>query len=157
MTSWTPAPARTRYNRTYEFTTNVGDQTVTRTLDDLIGLDTMPVEVNADGTITERRDLYTPEVYANTTDDGESYLPDAEADAHATLNREGWEPMRGYTGQHGAGADAWFMHASEFIGGGLARDILATPGVYAAVVIYPLAAEGVEVEPTEWAVIRRTR
>jgi len=46
---------------------------------------------------------------------------------------EGWQVMRGYTGQHGYnGPD---MHNSEFIGGGMARDILEAPGLYVALAI----------------------
>ena len=155
MTTWTPVPATTRYNRTYEFTANVGDQTVTRTLDDLLGLDTMPIEVRPDGALIERRDVRTPELDAFVDTDGQ-YLPTVEADATRDLAAQGWEPLRGHTGQHGATSESWFMHASEFIGGGMAARILSEPGVYAAIVIYPHAPEGVDVEPTEWAAIRRT-
>lgn len=42
------------------------------------------------------------------------------------------------------------MHTSEYIGGGLARDILAQPGYYVALVEYP--SDGGE--PDGWAVAR---
>lgn len=154
MTTWTPVPA-TGPNSTYEFTSD--DHGHHATLDEIIGLDTLPVQVHPDGTLTERRDVRSPEVYADVVADGSSYIDTAEGDAAERLDAEGWEPMRGYTGQHGAGTDAWFMHPSEFIGGALARDILADPGIYAAVVIYPIGPDDDETEPTEWAVIRRTR
>jgi hypothetical protein len=59
-----------------------------------------------------------------------------------------WYPMRGYSAQQGGSPDGW-MHASEFVGGTMARDILATPGFY--VVVCP--SWDMDQEPTEWAVL----
>ncbi|WP_155981017.1 hypothetical protein [Nocardia sp. CNY236] len=44
------------------------------------------------------------------------------------------------------------MHATEFIGGRLAQDILSAPGLYAAVVVSP--TDGSE-EPVGWAIAFR--
>lgn len=66
--------------------------------------------------------VYAPECYHSEADDVD--LAGAG---------EIWEPLTGYTGQYGyRGA---VMHASEYLGGGLARDILASPGVYVVVVV----------------------
>lgn len=65
-----------------------------------------------------------------------------------------WDALVGYTGQQGYRGPV--MHQSEYIGGGLERDILATPGTYVVC--------AVEVEPSEdepdpfpagWTVLRR--
>lgn len=128
----------------------------TATLNDLLALDAYPIRVNADGTIDDHAAVTPPDVYAAVDTNG-SYTPTAERDAARDLDRDGWEPMRGYTGQHGAGRGSWLMHASEFVGGRLAADILAEPGVYAAVTITPLTPDETDAEPTEWAVVRRTR
>lgn len=39
-----------------------------------------------------------------------------------------WSLLTGFTGQHGYSGPG--LHASEYIGGGLARHILDTPGLY---------------------------
>lgn len=127
----------------------------TATLSDLLALDAYPIEVNADGTLTERPDLYVPDVVADLDAHG-AYVTGADDAAAADLAAQGWEPMRGYTGQHGQGPASWFMHAAEFIGGALARDILAVPGTYAAVAIIPVTPDDETVDSTEWTVIRRT-
>lgn len=72
------------------------------------------IRVHADGTITEVPELYAPEMC-----DGE--LTTAE-----------WTLLSGYTGQCSYNGPS--MHASEYIGGRLARDILAEPGIYVALV-----------------------
>lgn len=90
------------------------------------------VEVHADGTVTARHDLYAPELH-----DGEMM----GADEWSLLN--GWSGQDGYPGP--------LMHASECIGGGMARWILETPGIYVALVDYPLD----DSEAESWAVARR--
>ena len=62
------------------------------------------------------------------------------------LDTDGWTLMDGYSGQ--CGYSGPMMHASEFVGGQLERDILATPGLYVVLVNYELDGS----EPTEWAV-----
>lgn len=81
------------------------------------------VEVHPDGTVTPRHDLLAP-----------SLLDDELDSPH-------WVLLDGYSGQHGYRGP--IMHASEFIGGGMARDVLATPGVYVALVSsYTTDADG---------------
>lgn len=58
----------------------------------------------------------------------------------------GWELLDGYSRQDRYAGP--IMHACERIGGQMARDILATPGVYVALVDYP--SDGGE--PEGWAV-----
>jgi hypothetical protein len=102
-----------------------------RTLSDVMEFD-HPIQVHADGTVTDGpAGVYAPDLY------------DEE------LSDEAWEfASHGYTGQHGYRGP--ILHNSEYIGGGLERDILATPGVYAAVAAY-WSPELPEV-PEDWPV-----
>jgi hypothetical protein len=70
------------------------------------------IEVHADGTITGASGIYAPEMY----------------DDHVEAP---WTLMDGYSGQQSYRGPT--MHASEYIGGRLADDILARPGYYVAV------------------------
>jgi hypothetical protein len=72
---------------------------------------------------------------------------------------EGWQLMKGYSGQYGYAGPV--MHASEFIGGGMARDILATPGDYVALSVesfcdyaeeHCIEDSGCNCEPAGWSV-----
>lgn len=74
---------------------------------------------------------------------------------------EGWELLHGFTGQYGYNGPV--MHSSEFIGGGLARHILETPGYYVALVVegrcdydgstdYCTPERGCDCERAGWAV-----
>src|SRR5262245_35140668 len=65
--------------------------------------------------------IYAPEVYH---DDVHDMLIDGILHAESLW----WEALTGYTGQYGYRGPV--MHASEFVGGRLERDIRATPGVY---------------------------
>ena len=93
-----------------------------------------PFTVAIDGALLDAVGVYAPEVYHSETDDVEVSDPR-------------WTALTGYTGQHAySGA---VMHASEYLGGGLARDILATPGTYV------VTSVGVhDEEPAGWAVLR---
>lgn len=51
---------------------------------------------------------------------------DPDGDDHSL--ETGWELLTGFTGQYSYNGPA--MHPSEYIGGGLARHILDTPGLY---------------------------
>lgn len=66
--------------------------------------------------------------------DPSAYAPGFNGDSatgRASLDDDAWSIFSdGYTGQQGRGN---VMHNSESIGGKLARDILATPGYYVAV------------------------
>jgi hypothetical protein len=108
-------------------------------LSDLMEFDHV-IEVHADGSVTNApniRELWAPELMNDE-------LPD----------NCGWSLMGGYTGQEGGGDT---MHDSEFIGGNMARDILATPGYYVAIVGYWLSDddETDEVVLEGWAVAYR--
>jgi hypothetical protein len=78
------------------------------------------IRVHADGTVTEPRDVWAPEPI-----DGDGTL--------STRAGEPWELVTGYSGQHGYAGPV--MHPSEYIGGGMARDILARPGLWVALVV----------------------
>lgn len=106
-----------------------------RALNDVMEFDHV-VRVHPDGTVTDE-----PNVWAPNLQDGE-------------LDNDRWDFFtHGYSGQHGYSGP--IMHDSEYIGGGLGRDILATPGVYAAVASYysPEGGDG-DSEIEGWAVVR---
>ena len=89
---------------------------------------------HGDGTVSDVAGVYAPEY---DTEDGADPADPA-----------GWELLRGYTGQHGYSGPV--MHASEYVGGALARDILDTPGTYAVVYVSDLA--DLDAGPYGWAV-----
>ena len=94
---------------------------MTKPLNDLMEFDHV-IRVNEDGSVSDDFVAYAPEVYPAYHADGSDYVSD------------GWELMRGYTGQYGCAGSA-HMHNSEFIGGRMERDILGTPGFYCAVIL----------------------
>lgn len=77
------------------------------------------IEVLPTGLVRPRADIYAPSVC------GEDGIED-----------DAWQPLKGYSSQ-GSGiinqAENWHMHDCESVGGQLARDILARPGIYVAV------------------------
>jgi hypothetical protein len=97
------------------------------------------IRVHADGTVSDGPDGLYFELY-----DDELSAPD------------GWELMNGYSGQYGYSGPV--MHNSEFIGGGMARDILAAPGLYVALVSYyspePDDDDGEPMLEEGWAIAR---
>nr|WP_296763878.1 hypothetical protein [Rhodococcus sp. (in: high G+C Gram-positive bacteria)] len=98
------------------------------------------IEVHEDGSITDRRDLHAPDVYWS--------------DGDATCMYEGWSLLQGFTGQYGYNGPC--MHPSEFIGGGMERHILETPGVYVAVTVSDLDIDSDEEDDlVGWAVAIR--
>ena len=112
-------------------------------LNDLMEFDHV-IEVHEDGTVTEPRDIFAPDLEGN---------PDGRESV------EGWTLISdGYTGQdryHGP-----IMHNSEQLAGSLAEDILAEPGVYVALVCYWPDDEDTdegEIYAEGWAVARLDR
>jgi hypothetical protein len=95
-------------------------------------------EVTADGKVVERPDVWAP-----------SLLDDQ-------LDTEGWELLDGYSGQDRYAGP--IMHSSEFLGGRMADDIVATPGVYVVIAAYWSPEEGdenAELDVEGWAVARQ--
>lgn len=94
------------------------------------------IEVHADGSVTDApAGIHAPEVYDDTV-------------------AEPWTLLNGYSGQHGYSGPT--MHASEYIGGRLAADILATPGYYVSVISHDSDAEYVdEGDVAGWAIAHR--
>jgi hypothetical protein len=95
------------------------------------------VQVHPDGTVTDA----PPSVYAPELHDGELM--------QGGTTGTGWTLMDGYSNQHSYSGP--IMHPSEFIGGGLERDIRAEPGYYVTLVDHP--SDGGE--PDGWAVARK--
>lgn len=98
-----------------------------------------PIRVLPDGTVTDddMDNIHAPELMDEV------------------IYSDEWEFFStGYTGQHGYKGP--ILHNSEQIGGGLERDILASPGVYVAVVA-AWTPEGNEEEGSTlegWAVLK---
>ena len=64
---------------------------------------------------------------------------------------EPWELLSGLSGQYGYSGP--HMHASEYIGGGLARHILETAGFYVVTVVTPMPFdECEEADFDEWVI-----
>jgi hypothetical protein len=114
------------------------------------------IRVNADGSLSDSpENPYLDEAVRSrlVNDETEEWEDDINLP-------EGWELMSGYTGQHGYNGPV--MHASEYIGGGLARDILEAPGDYVAL---PMESDceglrcdpevGCDCEPAGWVVARK--
>lgn len=90
------------------------------------------IQVHPDGNVTDAPEgIYAPEVYVDT-DDGQ-ILKEHESAMVEYVRSQGWEFLTGYTGQYSYSGP--IMHASEFIGGGMERDILEEPGMYVSLVI----------------------
>lgn len=107
------------------------------------------VRVHPDGTVTTRYED-SPYFELNVNPEGvdEFTIP------------AGWELLTGYTGQYSYNGPV--MHPSEFIGGGMARHILETPGDYVALIVNGYCTleddtecnpdTGCDCEPAGWAV-----
>lgn len=114
-------------------------------LNELMAFDHV-VQVHADGTVTDAPATeYAPECYVEGDSDGQVH-----ADPDMT-HSGGWQLLAGYTGQYGY--NGAIMHDSEYIGGRLADDILATPGYYVALVVADLNDE--TGGTVGWAVARK--
>jgi hypothetical protein len=95
------------------------------------------IQVHEDGTVTHRPDLYSPD------------LTDYEL-----TPADKWTLLNGYSGQDRYSGPV--MHNSEQLAGGIARDILAEPGVYVAIVAYwsPDEDDNEETTLEGWAVAK---
>jgi len=105
------------------------------------------VRIEGDQTFVDTgvRDRTVPDLLAFSYPDG-SHLPGTDTDLQDQAQAYGWDGLlTGFTGQYGYGGPC--MHASEFVGGGLADHILTTPGLYAVTEISE--DDG---EPESWAI-----
>ena len=123
-----------------------------RTLNDIMEFDHI-IRVNTDGPIDEDLDM-------SVGDTGSYFDLNVGTDGTDLFEMsEGWELLSGFTGQYGYNGPV--MHASEFIGGGLERHIVETPGYYVALVVegrcdYDGSTDctpesGCDCEPAGWA------
>lgn len=81
-----------------------------------------------------------------------TYVPtvynDDETDIY--IESDKWEALTGYTGQHGYNGAV--LHSSEYLGGGLARDILEdVGGIYAVTVVEDMDDPE---NPAGWCVLK---
>jgi len=124
---------------------------VTMRLNDVMEFDHV-VQVHPDGSVTDGpAGIYAPEVTVDLDSEG-SMISLNPADIHLD---SGWTLLNGYSGQHGYPGP--IMDDAEFIGGGMERDILATPGVYVVVVVTGLRPDGQTTDDdlVGWAVARK--
>jgi hypothetical protein len=97
------------------------------------------IRVDENGTVTDAPGIWAPD---------EVYESVGKVDIDGR-----WKLLDGYSGQSGYAGPV--MHASEYIGGRMADDILSTPGVYVAVVVMDLDnATDEETPEAGWAVAR---
>jgi hypothetical protein len=96
-------------------------------LDDLVEFD-VPFRIDEHHGLTTDPSVHGPDTV------------EIDATTDITVSDPSWEALSGFTGQYDyRGA---VMHPSEYLGGGLARRILATPGLYVVTeVTDPLAPE----------------
>lgn len=129
----------------------------TETLSDVMEFDHVIV-VHEDGTVSDAENVYAPDIRMEVDADGQPLHAD-DSDIIGQAEREGWELLTNYSGQHGYHGPV--MEDAEYIGGGLARDILEEPGVYVVVIVNVMApedapnAEELEETPAGWAVARK--
>lgn len=116
-------------------------------LNDLMGFDHV-ILVHDDGSVSEPTGVYAPELNAINDGDG-SHTAKTDPELCRQAKSAGWTLESGRTGQYGYSGVC--MHSSEFVGGGLAEDILATPGYWVTVVVY----EDDDSEPSCWALAYR--
>lgn len=90
------------------------------------------VRVYKDGQITSVPNVFAPELY-------DEELQSADRP---------WQLMNGYSGQDRYRGPV--MHNSEFIGGGMERDIRETPGLYVAVVANWTQPDDDDTDPDEY-------
>lgn len=88
------------------------------------------IHIHPDRTYTEPEMTHAPEIVITLNDDGQ-ISDDAEQEMIRHAESQGWDLMTGYTGQYGYRGP--IMHPSEYVGGGLADDILESPGMYVVV------------------------
>ena len=82
---------------------------------------------HGDGTVSDVTSMDSPDVYIAEQEDG----------TWAEEVMDGpWELLSGFSGQYGYSGP--HMHASEYIGGGLARHILEMEGFYVVTVATPM-------------------
>jgi hypothetical protein len=96
-----------------------------------------PFRVYDDGTVSLESGAYSPEVY-----DGEDMTA-------PEVHGSGWKFVDGYSGQHRYSGPV--MHASEYLGGRMAEDILGEPGVYVLTAVENVDNGGAA---CGWAVLR---
>lgn len=78
--------------------------------------------------------VYAPSVYLYTDKDHNGVGEEEIDNVAWNEPQKTWEVVNGYSGQHGYSGPT--MHASEFLGGGMARDVLENVGaVYVIVAV----------------------
>lgn len=112
------------------------------------------VRIHEDGTVSEPRDEYAPEVWQDYDIDEDGY---AHCRMEPVILDKDWTLLTGHTGQYGYNGAV--MHPSEYIGGGLADYILDNPGLYVSLIVELSFDEDEEVAEQDtlvgWAIARK--
>ena len=108
-----------------------------------------PVTVGPDGTVTDAKGVYAPELVMFVDEDGQD-IDDGDEGIKRQARGAGWTLLEGWTGQYGYRGPV--MHPSEFVGGRLAEHIIATPGTY---VVTAVETDDGDDEPAGWAIAYR--
>jgi hypothetical protein len=106
------------------------------------------IRVKDGSRVAEPEGIHAPELYMSTADDGQ-ILDEHERDYREQAERQGWQLLTGWTGQHGY--RGLVMHPSEYVGGNLAEHILGRPGDYVAVTVETDDGQGL----AGWAIAYR--
>jgi hypothetical protein len=125
-----------------------------RTLNEIMQFEHV-IRIEADGTVTERvPGIYAPESVIMTDEDGQISADDEKAWL-ASLERQGWSVLNGWSGQYRYAGP--IMHPSEYVGGALEDYIRETPGLYTAISVECLGPDedSDSEEPAGWAIAYR--
>jgi hypothetical protein len=95
----------------------------------------IPFRVSDDGNVTDVRGYVSPDVYVDSEG-----IP---------VHSDDWSTVDGYSHQYGYAGP--IMHSSEYLGGAMAREVLATPGVYVLAECLPDDEDGT---PDGWVLLR---
>jgi hypothetical protein len=105
-----------------------------------------PFRVMPDGSVDNSLpNVYAPSVYGYGDADGQV------TERETIDGREDWEFVDGFSGQYGYSGPV--MHPSEFLGGGMARYVLETPGIYCVVGVYDMNDDDGDTALYGWALV----
>jgi hypothetical protein len=105
-----------------------------RSLNDIMNFDHV-IRVMPDGTVEDGpKGVYAPDLTMGyVDDDAHSITDEHEKDFVSQAKAEGWDILRGWTGQYAYHGIC--MHPSEYIGGALEEHVLDNPGLWVAITI----------------------
>jgi hypothetical protein len=118
------------------------------TLNHMVEFDSPFRVIDSNHIDTSLPEVWAPSVYGFGDADGQI------TERETIDGRDAWEFVDGYSGQYRYSGPV--MHPSEFLGGGMARDVLAETGVTFVVVIVTDINDTGDDGAYGWALLRRT-